>query len=59
MKIVCTQKEYSRLIRRCEQAQVYDQYPCNGCIMRGFCPDDGEIEDSGIIEIVPEESGDD
>ncbi len=55
MMIACTQKEYSQLIRRCEQAQILDQYPCNGCLMRGFCPDDGGIEDSGIVEVIPEE----
>ena len=55
MKIVCTQKEYSQLVRRCTQAQILDQYPCNECLLRGFCPDDGVIENSGIIEVIPEE----
>lgn len=57
MKIVCTLKEYARMIRICEGRKTYDTDSCCGCVMKGYCPDDGGIEDSGIVEMQSSEEG--
>lgn len=55
MKIVCTKKEFARLIRECDKI-TGGYHGCGDCAMSPFCAEEVEIED--LVEIREEPNED-